>query len=225
MRSATDLRDLAEQSVGPDRLRTIEGIASYTAAFYAAYEDLPPTPAQRAAVLSTRWPLTVRLDPATGRVVQLVLETLTDDGAASGAMTYTFAEPAPIHLTPPPDAVDRGGAAARTAPEQPVHAIPLQVDGQGAALSTPPFRAGGGTIVLSIDANIDGAQYQIWRIKRGRLLSAGLGAALANERPIVVRLDLVPGDYVIEVQLPDSVSWTLSIEEEPPREAAEAAER
>ncbi|MGH2583646.1 MAG: hypothetical protein ACRDJE_01895, partial [Dehalococcoidia bacterium] len=219
MRLVGDLRDTGVTKGSGTQLRAIEGIVSYTAAFFASYEDVPVSAEQREALETTRWPLRIGLDPVSGRVEQLALAVETGVGAAAtpGTITYTFTQTPPA-LSAPPDAIERESTlAVRPAPAETPVALPLTLEGRSDIILSTPFRTESGSVLVHLDPVLPDVQYRIWRIKRGSLLAAGFGGAAGagpdTAGPLTIPLTLAPGEYVLEIVLPEEVEWKLTISE------------
>jgi hypothetical protein len=219
LRLVEDLRDTGAADTAGTQRREIEGIVSYTAAFFASYEDVPVSAEQRQAIETTRWPLRIDLDPASGRVEQLTLEVGTGVGAsaAPGTIIYGFTQTPPA-LTAPADAIERESTLAlRPAPAEAVQALPLALEGRSDVILSAPFRTESGSVLVHLDPVLPDVQYRIWRIKRGSQLPAGFGAASGAgpdaEGPLTIPLTLAPGEYVVEIVLPEEVEWKLTIAE------------
>ena len=192
----------------------LEGRVSYAEAIAASYEEHLSGPA-RAGAGSAPLPLTIRLDGA-GEVSQLVLRLIPppSDPTPPSVLTYDFLPDEPPTLQEPSEAEEaEPWPFLRPGPARPSEALPLTLSGRGAAIESPPFRSPTGAFTAHVEPSPGEMQYRLWRIKRGRQLLAGFGASIGGARftsPLGV---LPPGEYVLELILPEAVDWTVTITE------------
>jgi hypothetical protein len=108
----------------------------------------------------------------------------------------------------------------RPGPSEPARSLPFTLSGEGAEIQTPPFITQTGEFTARIEPGVTSLQYRIWRVKRGRQLLAALGtAASTSERALpglaLPPASLPPGEYVLELVLPEATHWSLTVEEVP----------
>jgi len=228
MRFADDLRDEGEEQTDSGSQRRISGMARYYAALSASYEDVL-VPNERGRRLGqTRWPLTLWLDVASGDIRRL--ELTIGDGPELGTepagdaprprvasrLTYTFESMAVATvLTPPANARDVPGVAFQEAPEGEPQALPITSQGATATITTPVFTAESGTFAVVLRPAVSNLQYRVWRVKRGRLLSAAIGSLLVINPTVRIPFELPPGQYLVELVYPEAVDWEVTIIELP----------
>jgi hypothetical protein len=209
--------DWREAGAGPDGARRLEGAVRYITAVYASYEDAPNSAQRGSALGMMRWPLAVELDPVSGLPRALTLEIPAGAGENRVPTTLSYHDfSIGPRLTPPPDAVERESPLIlRDAPSGEAQALPLAIQGEGTRIRTPVFRSDGGGVSLRLSPAQSDIQLSLWRIKRGRLLLAGFATAIVGggEEDLEFAFPATPGDYVVEVELPDPASWSLSVED------------
>lgn len=223
LRAARSLTDSGEDTVDGRTLRRIEGMTSYFAALTASYNDVPAPTERQQTLAAASVPLIVWLDPADGRVVQVALVISPEVMMLpAGTLTYAFETlSAPLTLDPPADAREvESTLLVRPGPAQPAQLLPITVSGSGRVITAPPFITEGGLFRVTLTPTISDLQYQLWRVKRDRLLIAGFGALTGPGGSATIPFALQPGEYVFEVQLPEPTDWTLTIEEVRPETVA-----
>jgi hypothetical protein len=211
LRAARDLRDVGLDPVTGDR--RLDGTVSYWAAFKASYEDgisALDTP----TVAATRWPLSIWLTPAGG--VRLIELTFPEDNqleVAPGVLSYAFDAVPPVLAAPA--AADDIPSSLQVRPTRDGRraALPLAESGSGATIRSSPFRSATGTFGIRLDPSVSGLDYSIWRIKRDRQLVATVGRVVGSSPVAVIPVTLPPGEYVVEVTLPEAADWSITIED------------
>ena len=214
LRAARDLRDTDPSDASP--LRRIDGSVNFLAALTASYDEALAPPFAATAEGSV-WPLAIWLGPSDGRVVrlQLTVPASPEQADRASVLEYTFQTGEPLLTTPSEAREVESALRVRPAPEAAPESLPLTVRGSGSLAVSPPFVTASGSFMATLNPGFTSLQYELWRTKRGRQLVAGFGAivGLGTGRLSTVPLVLNPGEYVLEVELPEDVEWTLTIEE------------
>jgi hypothetical protein len=223
LRAARDLRAVDDGAAAT----TIEGRVSYLDALAASYEDQLAGPVRSVTATATL-PLTVHLD-AAGAIAQMALHLTLPmaDQTPPSVLTFEFVPDAVPSLAAPAKAEEAEPYPfLRPGPSEPVQSLPLTVHGEGTEVQSAPFIVETGSFTARLEPAVPSVQYRIWRVKRGRQLLAGVGAIAGiagMESPSTLALptrDLPPGEYVLELTLPEPISWTLTIEDVPADMAA-----
>lgn len=206
-----------EAGAGPEGARRLEGTVRYITAVYASYEDAPNATQQRSPLGMMRWPVAVELDAVSGlpRTLSLSIPAGAGENSAAATLSYRDFSTGP-RLAPPPDAVERDSPLIlREAPTGETQALPLDVQGEGTRIRTPVFRSDAGSVSLRISPAQSDVQISLWRVKRGRLLLAAFATAVVGgeEQDLEFAFPATPGEYIVEVQLPDPASWRLMVED------------
>jgi hypothetical protein len=216
LRSARETADAGIETVDGRRLYRIDGVTSYFAALIASYNDVPAPTERQQMLAATLVPLRVWLDETRGDLARMEM-TIPMDAAAlpPGTLTYDFSDAGPApDLEPPEDArMVESDLLLRPGPTVPVESLPITLTGSGRLIAPPPFVTHGGIFRVTLTPTITDLQYQLWRIKRGRQLIAGLGTIVGPGGTVTIPFVLQPGEYVFEVQLPEPADWTVEIEE------------
>ncbi len=216
LRGARDTTESGIETIDGRGLRRIDGVTSYFAALIASYNDVPAPTERQQMLAATLVPLRVWLDEARGSVARMEM-TIPPDAVAlpPGTLTYEFSDTEPaVELEPPEDArMVESDLLLRPAPTTPVESLPISLSGSGRLIAPPPFVTNGGIFRVTLTPTITDLQYQLWRMKRGRLLIAGLGTIVGPGGTVTIPFVLQPGEYVFEVQLPEPADWTVEIEE------------
>lgn len=206
-------RDAGAGSVNGRPARRIEGETSFLGAFLAAYSDSPNVYQDRLA--RELWPLHVWLDATTG--APLRIEALFEEGNAlgfvPGSLEYTF-EPdgAPVRLQAPQQSREvESNLRVRPLRDAPVANVPIEMQGSGTLISTPRFVSPTGSFTIEVEPAVSRMEYQVWRVKRGRQLIASYGSVLGRDAIASLPVNLAPGEYVVDVILPEDATWTLRI--------------
>ena len=215
LRRARDLR----AAEGAGREGEIEGRVSYVEAIAGAYEDEVPG-AIRSALGTTLLPLTVRLD-AAGAVAAIVLRVTPppDSPTPPSVLTYELLPDAPSLAAPEGAGEGEPSPFLRPGPFQPPRSLPLTLRGFGSEVRPPPFLSESGLFSVRVDPPLGDVQYRLWRVKRGAQLLAAVGTSVGAAGLALPVLALPPGEYVLEISLPQAVEWTITVEAgEPPPE-------
>jgi hypothetical protein len=209
------VRDLRVDEAG-GQPQVLEGRVSFPEAIAASYEDRL-SDAFRGVVESALTPLSIHLDPSDG-VTRLVLRagSSASDAAPPSTFTVDFLTNEAPALSAPSEAKEAAASPfLRAGPVLPVQSLPLMQTGSGDEIELPPFVSTTGAFTARIEPALGGAQYRLWRVKRGRQLLAAVGAVVGGDGLVLPSLALPPGEYVLEVSLPQAVDWTLTITEIP----------
>jgi hypothetical protein len=216
LRHARDLTDTEVETADVRRLRRIEGRTSYFAALIASYNDVPAPTERQQTLAATLVPLRVWLDEASSAVTRMEM-TIPPEAAGLplGTLAYDFREAdAAQALEPPADAREvESGLLLRPGPTAAAEPLPIALSGSGRLIAPPPFVTTGGIFRITLTPTSSDLQYQLWRVKRGRQLIAGLGTLVGPGGSVTIPFVLQPGEYVFEVQLPEAADWVLMIEE------------
>lgn len=212
LRGATDLRPAGLEETPGGALTRIDGGVSYVAALFAVYEDVP-----LAGVESTTWPVSVWLD-STGQVQRLELRVppTGDEDFREAVLRFEFEHrAAPLILTAPAESTEVESALVqRAAPPGEARPLPVSLSGSGRVLATPLLSTTGG-LNVTVNSPLPGLDYQVWRVKRGRLLVAAFGTVTGPGGTIRFSLPLPPGEYLIEMVLPSEAEVTITLEPMP----------
>jgi hypothetical protein len=212
LRGARDLR--ADEAIGQPQ--ALEGRVSFPEAIAASYEDRP-SEAFRGALESALIPLSIHLGPS-GAVARLVLRAAPSAPDAGPPSTFTvdfLMDEAPVLVAPSEAKEAAPSPFLRAGPVLPVQSLPLTQSGRGDQIELPPFVSTTGAFTARIEPPLGGAQYRLWRVKRGRQLLAAVGAVVGEGGLVFPSLALPPGEYVLEVSLPQVADWTLTVTEVP----------
>ena len=231
LRAARELRDTGAGGPFPRPARGIEGVVSYFAAVIASYDEVPAGPTRQMLNETAPWPLTIWLDAEGGRALQLVVHVPPAEDGSDPAGTLTFSFDAlgeDLALRRPVEAeTGTSPLQIRPAPAEPAQSLPLTLSGRGRVIRSPLFVSGAGGFQVRLGPGFAEVEYQVWRVKRGRLLFAGLGTQVSTSAtdvlPGVLHFPLAPGEYVVEIALPGESEWTLTIEELAPGATAASA--
>jgi hypothetical protein len=215
LRDMREAVDAGAETVDGRRLRRIDGRTSYFAALIASYNDVPAPTARQQMLAGTLVPLSIWLDEGRNTIARMEMTIPADaEGLPAGTLTYEFTDSDVGQALTPPDVARQveSGLLLRPGPTEAVESLPITLSGSGRAITPPPFITSGAFRVTLTPTSSD-LQYQLWRVKRGRQLLAGLGTLVGPGGSVTIPFVLQPGEYVFEVQLPEAADWTLEIVE------------